>query len=56
MVFSALVDADYLDTEAYYAGLEGSPEIRGQHPRLADLAQRLDVHLSPPTQTPRAAR
>ena len=56
MVFSALVDADYLDTESYYARLEGSPEIRGQHPCLTDLAQRLDVHLnSLHANTPRSA-
>ena len=45
MVFSALVDADYLDTEAYYAGLEGTPPARGEHPDLADLSRRLDGHL-----------
>ena len=56
MVFSALVDADYLDTEAYYAGLEDSPAVRGQHPHLADLAQRLDLHLSAlHASTPRSA-
>ena len=45
MVFSALVDADFLDTEAYYAGLEGKPRPRGQHPGLNVLLQRLDAHL-----------
>ena len=45
MVFSALVDADYLDTEAYYAGLDGTPPARGKHPDLADLSRRLDGHL-----------
>ena len=45
MVFSALVDADFLDTEAYYAGLEGEPRPRGQHPALSVLLQRLDIHL-----------
>lgn len=45
MVFSALVDADYLDTEAYYAGLEGSSKARGQHPGLKNLSERLDAHL-----------
>ena len=48
MVFSALVDADFLDTEAYYAGLEGKPRPRGQHPTLSALSQRLDVHLKAP--------
>ena len=45
MVFSALVDADFLDTEAYYAGLEGTPPARGAHPDLAELSRRLDRHL-----------
>ena len=45
MVFSALVDADYLDTEAYYTGLEGIPTARGKHPDLAELSRRLDAHL-----------
>ena len=45
MVFSALVDADFLDTEAYYAGLEGTPPTRGEHPDLAELSRRLDKHL-----------
>lgn len=45
MVFSALVDADRLDTEAYYAALEGEPRRRGQHPALSVLLRRLDVHL-----------
>ena len=45
MVFSALVDADYLDTEAYYTGLEGTPTARGTQPDLAELSRRLDAHL-----------
>ena len=45
MVFSALVDADYLDTEAYYANLEGNSPPRGGHPPLGCLAKRLDRHL-----------
>ena len=45
MVFSALVDADFLDTEAYYAGLDGAPPARGEHPDLAELSRRLDKHL-----------
>ena len=45
MVFSALVDADFLDTEAYYAGLEGTPPARGEHPDIAELSRRLDKHL-----------
>ena len=45
MLFSALVDADYLDTEAYYTGLEGTPTARGKHPDLAELSRRLEAHL-----------
>ena len=45
MVFSALVDADYLDTQAYYTGLEGTPTPRGQYPAVAELSHRLDAHL-----------
>ena len=45
MLFSALVDADYLDTEAYYAGLEGARAARGEHPALTELSRRLNAHL-----------
>ncbi|MDE0053441.1 MAG: CRISPR-associated helicase Cas3' [Gammaproteobacteria bacterium] len=45
MVFSALVDADFIDTETYYAGLEGKLRRRGHHPTLSVLSRRLDVHL-----------
>ena len=45
MVFSALVDADYLDTEAWHAGCENHPVLRGSHPPLYELLDRLDGHL-----------
>lgn len=45
MLFSALVDADYLDTEGYFAGLDGAPRSRGQHPSLAVLRGRLNACL-----------
>lgn len=46
LVFSALVDADYLDTEAYYDGADGTESPRGQHPSLEALRERLDRHLA----------
>ena len=45
MLFSALVDADYLDTEAYYARQDGAPKLRGRHPALSELRERLDARL-----------
>ena len=45
MLFSALVDADYLDTEDYFAGLEGGTKPRGQHPALDELRERLNAYL-----------
>ncbi len=45
MVFSSLVDADFLDTEAWHAGCEGHPALRGHHPPLAELLDRLGVYL-----------
>lgn len=45
MVFSALVDADYLDTEAFYAKLGNRPVERGDHPSLEVLRGRLEAHL-----------
>lgn len=53
MLFSCLVDADYLDTEAFYdkVALAGEPNDRGilralQVPSLTVLRDRLDAHLS----------
>ena len=45
MLFSALVDADFLDTEAYYDGLRAKIPIRGAHPTLCRLRERLDRYL-----------
>ena len=42
MFFSALVDADFLDTEAWYGGKGAN---RGQHPSMSELSSRLDRHL-----------
>ena len=46
MLFSALVDADFLDTEAYYDGLRGEKAVRGGHPSLRLLRERLDRHMA----------
>ena len=45
MVFSALVDADFLDTEAWHASCEIHPVLRGSHPPLSELLERLDDYL-----------
>lgn len=52
MLFSALVDADFLDTEAYYQ--RQRPQQRAGFPALADYRQRLDEHLAALTETVRA--
>nr|WP_211163366.1 CRISPR-associated helicase Cas3' [Azoarcus taiwanensis] len=53
MLFSCLVDADYLDTEAFYdqIALPGQPNDRSasralEAPSLQALRERLDTHLS----------
>jgi CRISPR-associated endonuclease/helicase Cas3 len=46
MLYACLVDADYLDTERFYLGLEGKQQRRGEHPSLKALRERLDHHLN----------
>lgn len=46
MLFSCLVDADFLATEAFYAGIEGWVPDRGASLDLADLKQRLDEFMA----------
>ena len=49
MLFSCLVDADFLDTEAFYNRVEGREDARPQADMMAsltDLRQALDVHLA----------
>lgn len=46
MLFSCLVDADYLDTEAFYAHLEGRKSARGDGAALAALKEKLDERLA----------
>ena len=45
MIFSALVDADYLDTEAYYDNLRGHGNPRGEYPSVKVLAERASRYL-----------
>lgn len=47
MIFSSLVDADFLDTETFYDQLEGrKPRRNADQPSLHDLRAELDKHLS----------
>ncbi len=41
MLFSCLVDADFIATEAFYAAAAGKPIERGNQPGTADLLDRL---------------
>ncbi|HUC70432.1 MAG TPA: CRISPR-associated endonuclease Cas3'', partial [Stellaceae bacterium] len=41
MLFSCLVDADFLETERFYAEARGAPVARGGHPGLDTLRERL---------------
>ena len=43
MLFSCLVDADFLETERFYAGARPVP--RGGHPGIATLQARLRAHM-----------
>ena len=46
MLYSCLVDADYLDTEAFYAGIENKTVERGNYPALSDLQTNLCHYLA----------
>lgn len=49
MVFSCLVDADYLDTEAFYDRIEGCPRDRvwpALSDILPDMRSRFDTHMA----------
>ena len=45
MLFSALVDADFLDTESYFKSASDQETLRGGHPDVRVLAKRLARHL-----------
>ena len=48
MIFSCLVDADFVDTEAFYLQVAGarSGARRGQHPLWPALRERLETKLA----------
>ncbi|WP_254460230.1 CRISPR-associated endonuclease Cas3'' [Xanthomonas sacchari] len=49
MIFSCLVDADFVDTDAFYRRIEGRgtrAEDLGERPTLEALRERLDRHLA----------
>jgi len=46
MLFSCLVDADFIATEAFYARANGLSVERGGHLGLAELRQRLRSHMA----------
>jgi CRISPR-associated endonuclease/helicase Cas3 len=46
MVFSCLVDADFLETERFYAEAKGEPVERGGHTDLVTLRDRLHAHMA----------
>nr|WP_295662224.1 CRISPR-associated endonuclease Cas3'' [Polymorphobacter sp.] len=46
MLFSALVDADFIATERFYAHAEGKTKVRGGHRPLADLRDRLHAAMA----------
>ncbi|HHI70994.1 MAG TPA: CRISPR-associated helicase Cas3' [Rhodobacteraceae bacterium] len=46
MLFSALVDADFLETEKFYDKVEGRENMRGWAGSLDGLAQALTAHLA----------
>ncbi len=45
MLYSCLVDADFLDTEAFYSQWDKKPPRRGEYPALSTLQTALHVHL-----------
>jgi CRISPR-associated endonuclease/helicase Cas3 len=44
LLFSCLVDADVLDSEAF--GVPAASRLRGAHPTLAELKPRFDAHMA----------
>lgn len=46
MLFSCLVDADYLDTESFYLGLDNKTEKRSGQPSLHNLKEAIDIYFT----------
>ena len=46
MLFSCLVDADFLETERFYAGAKGTPVERGGHLDLATVCDSLRAYMA----------
>lgn len=46
MLYSCLVDADYLDTEAFYSNLENKTVERGGHPKLNALQHNFNKFIN----------
>ncbi|TCP92100.1 CRISPR-associated endonuclease/helicase Cas3 [Cricetibacter osteomyelitidis] len=46
MLYSCLVDADFLDTEAFYVNLEKKPIERGNYPTLTALYQQFNAFIA----------
>ncbi|WP_010603695.1 CRISPR-associated helicase/endonuclease Cas3 [Pseudoalteromonas maricaloris] len=46
MIFSCLVDSDFIDTDKFYKHLEGKPLLRGDYPQLAELKIQFDQALA----------
>lgn len=46
MIFSCLVDADFIDTDKFYRNVENKALLRGEYPQLSELKQRFDQTLT----------
>lgn len=46
MIFSCLVDADFLETERFYATSKGDVVLRGNYRSLIELRDRLHAHMA----------
>jgi CRISPR-associated endonuclease/helicase Cas3 len=56
MIFSCLVDADFIDTDKFYKQLEAKPWLRGDYPELNALKQEFDAYLAHKTESSNATK